>query len=73
MLVQGYRQGQAYYGGLLAAAENPDSKKKLFDEYRAAMFPYAAKALRDQQSKMKAVLDRAFDRGPILISLPKER
>ena len=67
--MQRYKSEQEYYRTLLIAM--PDSalkeKQEVLDKYRQALYPYVQRAEGTTQQRIKAVLDRAYAQGPILI------
>lgn len=71
-MVQRYRQEQDYYS-LLAQLYPSGGKEKqnAFDKYRQAAFPYVEKGAEDHQNRIRAILDKAYLQGAMVIKKDK--
>lgn len=72
MLVFRYRQKQRLYETVISAIDlSTPAQAKFYEtalaDYKQAMFPYVPKAVQADRDRNKALMDRAFLRGPIKI------
>tara|TARA_R110002126_G_scaffold188113_4_gene336557 strand:+ start:278 stop:661 length:384 start_codon:yes stop_codon:yes gene_type:complete len=73
ILIQRHRQETEYTKtmAIVAAAAGESQHSVLMDaveQFRDLMFPYIQRTKRDLQKEMKAVLERAFTRGPMRVN-----
>ena len=58
------------FAALLTSDEEVSRKNDLISEYRQSRFPYLLTE-KEEQKQLSDILDRAFDRGPIIIDSDK--
>lgn len=68
ILVFRYRQEQEFYGLLTGLHTDTKMKQECFEKYKRAKFPYVLKTAVDERDRTKAVLERAFAAGPIMVT-----
>lgn len=68
-----YRQEQEFYGLLSGLHTDTKLQQECFEKYKRAKFPYVLKTAVDERDRTAAVLARAFEQGPFIITPLQEK
>jgi len=68
VLVQRYRQEKELYLALaMLSPEGSKNRQEHFNQYRECVFPYISRSTRNEEKRIKSVLERSFARGPFKV------